>query len=64
MLRFTAPVAPRVPDNITAHYLGNQSVGMMASGCVVRQEVDANFVGFQNQLVHMTVTAANYLIRF
>jgi hypothetical protein len=45
-------------------YLGNQLVGMMASGCVVRQEADENCVGFQNQLVHMTVTAANYLIRF
>jgi len=63
-LRFTAPVARHVPDNITEHYLGNQSIGMMASGYVVRQEADENCVGFQNQLVRMTVTAPNYLIRF
>jgi hypothetical protein len=64
MLRFTAPVARHVPDSITEHYRGNQSVGMMVSGCVVRQEADENCVGFQNQLVRTTVIAPNYLIRF
>jgi hypothetical protein len=64
MLHFMAPAVRRVPDNITEHCLGNQSVGTMTTGFVYLLVAGENYVGSLNQLVHTTVIAANSLIRY